>query len=221
LYPDRGLKLESPEYTSETLYLEPALTLFTILFTSWCVLFFVWSPSNEPRSLEVSSREAKVATAGCLLCSCLQVNCQINPIGQADYFCFAPAHQFSLTFTASFLSLPFLISFFSLSHSFRSVYVSNSSSSTHNVIRNSTLYFVCSLHFIMFPSHLPILILTLVVFPFFFTFIFKATCQEPSHSSSLSLPQVLFLFYYLPLSSFLCCFLNPLQSNFPNTSPSS
>lgn len=53
---------------------------------------------------------------GChLLCfSCLQVNCQINPIGQEGYFYLAPAHQFSNFYC--FLSItPFSDKFFSLS----------------------------------------------------------------------------------------------------------
>jgi hypothetical protein len=62
-------------------------------------------PANERPSLGVSSREPRDATRGCLyrtgppfcylLCSRRQVNCQINPTGQPDYFCFASTtHQF-------------------------------------------------------------------------------------------------------------------------------
>jgi hypothetical protein len=62
-------------------------------------------PANEPHSLGVSSREPRDTTRGCLyctgppfcylLCSRRQVNCQINPTGQPDYFCFASTtHQF-------------------------------------------------------------------------------------------------------------------------------
>lgn len=180
-------------------------------------------PANEPPFLGVSSRETRDATRGCLcfagppfcclLCSRRQVNCQINPTGQPDYFCFASTtHQFPY-FYCFILSLYFLIRF-SLSLSFvQSCLCLVYSFFSHNVFRNPLFYFFVlyillrSLHF---SPHLPYSSTDFLPF----TFIPNPLVTTKSRFYSFPLHQVLFIFYHLTFSSdprsFLRAFLTPL-----------
>lgn len=138
------------------------------------------------------------------------MNCQINPTGQPDYFCFACAtHQFPY-FTLSFYHSVFLYVF--LSHSFNLVCVLCTPSSAHDVIRNPLfISLFSSFYFVFFAPSLVLFILVLL--PFFFTFISKPLVTK-------NLVSILFLYiksylscYHLAFSSGSCCFLHVCLSN--------
>jgi len=174
-------------------------------------------PANEPPSLGVFSRETRDATWGCLcftgppfcylLCSRRQVNCQINPTGQPDYFCFASTtHQFPY-FYRFILSLYFLIRF---SLSFIQSCLCLVYSCTQRVSQPPFL-FLCSLHFTSFSSLLPSSPLFFYCFPSFHSHS-KATCRDKI--SILFFPFAPSLIYLLPPyfllrpSQFSSCFSN-------------
>lgn len=180
-------------------------------------------PANEPPSLGVSSRETRDATRGCLcfsgppfcylLCSRRQVNCQINPTGQPDYFFFASTtHQFPY-FYCFILSLYFLIRF-SLSFIQSCLCLVFSSFCTQRVSQPPFFISLFSaFYFVLFTS--PLIFFILLLFSFL-SLSFQSHSSRQNLVSILSFPlhQVLFIFRHLTFSSdprsFLRAFPTPL-----------